>query len=252
LPVTGVFTVDCGSGTSFDYDAVSNDAIGRALFWRGLMGVEPETVKVFRAVAARSRLIYDVGANTGLYTLLACATSPDARVVSCEPVPRVFSRLRVNLETNQFTQRCTALELAVGSSRCSSRLHVPYADVPTSSSLSESGFRGLDGELIPVEVETLDQLATEHGVPDLMKIDVEGHEHSVLAGATEILRTRPAIILECNPDGPYESVDGILSEHRYVFHRIGRSGLETSRRIRPDCREMCRNYLCLPPGQDLR
>ncbi len=90
LPVEGIFSVVLPDGRSFLYSATANDGIARALYWRGLEHWESESIPVFYRLARSARLVLDVGANTGFYTLLACAANDDCRVLSFEPVPRVL------------------------------------------------------------------------------------------------------------------------------------------------------------------
>jgi len=108
LPAAGVFTVSVGDGASFRYAATRDDGIGRYLYWRGLSAWESATTRMFFAAARRARVVVDVGANTGIYTLLACAASPHCRVVAFEPVPRVFRRLEENIALNGWQGRCEA------------------------------------------------------------------------------------------------------------------------------------------------
>jgi len=75
LPVEMIFQIRLSDGRSFSYSAIANDAIGRALFWRGLKSWEAETIQVFYKLAQRSGLVLDVGANTGVYTLLTCVAN---------------------------------------------------------------------------------------------------------------------------------------------------------------------------------
>lgn len=73
IPVVEDFEVDLGDRVSFRYSRADGDAIGRSLYWRGTQEWEPTTVRPFLALARRSRRFLDIGANTGLYTLLATA-----------------------------------------------------------------------------------------------------------------------------------------------------------------------------------
>lgn len=134
----------------------------------------------------------DVGANLGVYTLLASSV-PGVRVVALEPSTEAFARLRENLELNHLDGRVTSLRVAAGAAPGEARLS-----------------RGLDamnaivdgaGPSEPVEVVTVDAVAAEHGLAPVtaVKVDVEGMELEVLAGgARTIADDRPALLVEVN------------------------------------------------------
>src|SRR4051812_2901058 len=75
MPVNTAFQVRVSDSERFTYVAISTDKVGRHLFWRGLDGYEPESTSIFVTLARSARGIVDVGAHTGLYTLLACAVN---------------------------------------------------------------------------------------------------------------------------------------------------------------------------------
>lgn len=247
LPVTSDFTVDLPGGASFAYRTVPGDAIGRALYWRGVHDWEAATIGPFLRLAGTARRFLDIGANTGAYTLLACAANPALTAVAYEPVPRIHERLVANLASNGLNGRCTARSAAVSDRREPMTLHVPYSAVPSSSSLDVAGFRGVPGELIEVECTTAD-LDTEGGPPvDLVKIDVEGFEDRVLAGMARILCTdRPLIVCECNPDGPFRAVEALARASDYVFFHLCTPTPAAMAHIVPDPAERHRNYLLVP------
>lgn len=240
-----------GAG-SVRYSAADGDAIGHALYWRGLDGWESATIYTFLALADNARQFLDVGANTGVYTLLACARNRGLHAVAFEPVPRIFERLQNNLEANDFGPRCQARQVAVADRVGVTQLHVPDTAMPSSASLHETGFRNIRGRLIDVSVTTADHETGPESVDipmpvDLVKIDVEGFEDQVLLGMTRILGgDRPVIVCECNPDGPYQAVAQLLSGADYRFWHVRAPRLERMATIRPDPSERYRNFVCVP------
>lgn len=244
LPVERTFAVSLPQGNTLRYRSSGRDAIGRQLFWRGLKGAEYETIAVFWELARRSRLVLDIGANTGLYALLACAANPDARVVAFEPVPGVHERLVRNLELNGVCGRCEARQEAVSSAEGTAEFHVDFGDVPTSSCLDPQGFRGHDGYLLRVPLTTVDAVCSGGERVGLVKIDVEGFEHEVLKGMQRVMsRWAPAIILECHAEGPIQELESILSGFGYRFFALCKHGPVAVDRIVPDPRRVYRNFL---------
>ena len=250
LPVATTFRVPTSEGRSFAYASVMSDNIGRALFWRDLRDWEPETVSVFVTLARRARWFLDVGANTGAYTLIALAENSALHAVSFEPVPHIFDRMRENLTINGFGSRCSARREAVSDFEGHARLHVPDTVLPTSASLDERGFRGTTGTLVDVPVTTIDAACAGRDDIDLAKIDVEGFEDKALAGMGSVLsQCAPAIVVECNPDGPFRGVEAALRVHRYRFFHLRDRGAVARDGIEPDPDEVFRNYLCLPESK---
>ena len=248
LPVQDTFSVRIPRSTTrdFQYTSTANDAIGRALFWRGCAAWEQETISIFLRLSTKATRVLDIGANTGVYTLLACAANPGLRVLSFEPVPRVYGRLQANIELNGRSGRSVARNEAVSSFEGQTSFHVPFAEVPTSGSLNPGGFRNSSGELVEVDVTTVDRACENFGPVDLAKIDVEGLEDAVLEGMSHVLvGSHPAIIIECNPDGPFVRVQEILRDFEYQFFHITDDGLVPKSNIAPDPTERHRNYLCL-------
>jgi FkbM family methyltransferase len=134
----------------------------------------------------------DVGAHIGSFTSLLLQISPKGRHVAIEASPSKAASLRKRF--HGVDVRSVAASDSNGTATFQEDMQL-------------SGFSRLSAEssndhCISYTVETcrLDSLLSEHD-PDLIKIDVEGLELSVLRGATEtIKRCRPAIIFECGPE----------------------------------------------------
>ena len=231
-----------GGGT-FVYEAHDDDPFVRELFWRGLNSPEGATVAAFYELSRSATHVLDVGAHTGLYTLVAIAAG--AGVSAFEPVDRNADALERNLDLNGWQGRCTLRRAAVSATTGRIAMHVPSGEHPMSASLDPKGFRGLSGELVTVQAVALDDLGLDPP-PALVKIDVEGFEHLVIEGMRGILETaRPVVVVECNIDGPVRAVDQALRDHGYVFQPI-RPGAVTMEHLVPDPQELYRNVVCLP------
>lgn len=144
----------------------------------------------------------DVGANIGYYLmLLKQQVGRDARVICIEPSGENLPELRRNIEINRF-ESVVLHEVALGDHEGDTGLHSGI-----NSGIAETG-----GAEYVVPLRRLDQLVTER--VDFLKVDVEGYEGQVLAGAEGILATsRPVLFLELHPHivGRFgHSVRGIL------------------------------------------
>jgi FkbM family methyltransferase len=244
LPAIGQFEVQLPGGESFVYEGTPADAVARAAMWLGWDGYEHETIGTFVSLARNARTFLDIGANTGLFSLLALASNPRLQAVAFEPTPMVRALLERNIQLNGWGERCEVHAEAVSDFVGETKFHRPVSQLPTSSSLDVDGFRGYEGNLIDVPVTTIDALYPTRDDVDLAKIDIEGFEDRALDGMREVLRRcRPRVILEILPDGPLEAIERVLSEENYRWWHMRQSGLVAQERIRPDERERWKNFI---------
>ncbi len=132
----------------------------------------------------------DVGANVGAYTVLASGAA-GARTVALEPSAFAYRYLQQNVRLNRLEEKVTPLNLAAGRATGTLRL---TEGLGTENAVVMENERAA---CVEVRVTTLDREMADR-IPALIKIDVEGFETEVLAGAMEILQ-RPeqrALIVE--------------------------------------------------------
>lgn len=145
-------------------------------------------------------IFYDLGANIGLFTLLAARlVGTNGKVFSFEPDNETASRLRRNVTRNGFTN-ITIIEAGVWSS--SGKLSFVAADLSSPDRGIGKFVVGANGASgTPTPCVSLDDFVRDHPVPDAIKCDVEGAEIEVLRGAEQLLRTRhPWIICELHSE----------------------------------------------------
>jgi FkbM family methyltransferase len=140
----------------------------------------------FRSVGFK--VAVDVGANVGHWTKAALDRWPDCSVHALEVAPRTFAQLAVNAGTWAHRQRAHLHQC--GLSDAAGELTMFF--YPDRHELTCDMPRHRDLAVVPFEVEvtTLDRFCAEQGIDriDYLKIDVEGAEHRVLKGASELLR----------------------------------------------------------------
>jgi FkbM family methyltransferase len=233
-----------GDGWTCRWFPAEFDSVGRRIFWTGLRDWERETLPVMLQNISQAKCFIDVGANTGIYSVLGCTINPAVRVVAVEPTPRVCRALENNIAQNGYANRVTVLNIALADKEGEVDFH--EAHDATMSSLAPKGYRGQTGKVIQVKCRTLDAVVAEMGLhPDFIKIDVEGFEGVVLSGAHEVLRThRPRLVLEANPGDATGPVAAILGRYGYHFHLITDQGPQPRPELVPH--PVYRNWLCLP------
>jgi FkbM family methyltransferase len=185
----------------------------------GASASDPAVADAFRHVLRPGMVALDCGAHIGEYTLLfADLVGPDGAVHAFEPDPRIFEYLRWNVDRNRLAN-ATVNRVALSSS--SGQAEYAMCADATCSALVEFGGDDDGAETVDVATTSLDAYAAEHGLErvDAVKIDVEGAEAAVLAGAAEILmRMRPALVfVECHTAGVEAEVRGTLELAGYVL-----------------------------------
>ena len=144
-------------------------------------------VDTLRELLRGRDLFVDVGANCGLYTLIACHAG--VPVLAIEPNDLNFRRLQENLVHNRY-EKAEALNVALGEVKGKCLL---YGGGEGASLLKNWG--GMASTYArEVEVETLEGLLRSRPSTEsiLIKIDVEGHEPAVLSGARGLLMREKA------------------------------------------------------------
>jgi FkbM family methyltransferase len=167
-------------------------------FWgRDISSVDPELFVLAEKVVRPGAIVWDIGANVGLFSFAAAAKAGvNGKVLAVEPDPWLGALLRRSaVEVVPDAAPVEVLNVAV-----SDRLGIVEFNIAKRGRSSNfvSGFgatqAGGSRNSFPVVVITLDWLAEHTGQPAIVKIDVEAMEHLVLRGAREVLRSRPVII----------------------------------------------------------
>jgi FkbM family methyltransferase len=182
---------------------------------------DPEQSAEFRAFiscCSGSMLLYDIGAHFGIFSLAAAKLGGKAVAVDASPIA---TRM---------------IEIAARLNKCDDRIEIISAaasdrsgdlDMLSSGVFSDGYFkttRRTGSELTNVQATTIDDMVLRFGPPTHIKIDVEGHERSVLRGATETLnRFSPVLFLELH--NQMMATDG--DDPRAVLRDLARFQYET-------------------------
>lgn len=144
--------------------------------------------------------VADVGAFQGTYSVLAAhATGSGGRVFAFEPFPGSHPILERNLRLNHVEHRTEIVRAAVG--ECVGEAVFYSAGARNENSLFRAALpKDVALEAFRVPVTTLDQYFAAYGRdPDVVKIDAEGAELSVLRGAERLVRSAAVILCEFHP-----------------------------------------------------
>jgi FkbM family methyltransferase len=135
----------------------------------------------------------DIGANVGVYTLLAASKIKSGSIYSFEALPKNFTRLEENLKLNQLWQ-VKPYAIAVSDFTGSIALNLAEGDCMPFITLTATT------HTITVPTDTLDNLLPNLASLTLAKMDIEGAEILALKGATSLLKQQriPVWIMELN------------------------------------------------------
>jgi FkbM family methyltransferase len=187
VPATGRLRLG-GPGDQRTFRAdMTNTAYSRVLRAERAGGFEPELAALLRRLSDRLETVFDVGANCGFFAARLLTTPGFAgQVHAFELVPATYRALMRMRADCGFTDRMTCHPFGLSDTDATVAV-----DVGVHSTLAAISDRGN----VRAEVKTLDSLNLPR--PDMLKIDVEGHEPPVLDGARATLaRAQPLVVFE--------------------------------------------------------
>jgi FkbM family methyltransferase len=153
----------------------------------------------------------DVGANIGVYTLLASGYC-GANTIAFEPVSTTYEWLEKNIILNRIENKVVAYNYGVGSS--AGTLHFSTGYDTINHVVSEENV----GHTKKVQVNTLEHFCDIHVIPLIIKVDVEGYETEVINGLGKLLHDNrlKVIIIELNGSGGRYGYDEAALHNRLL------------------------------------
>lgn len=160
----------------------------------------------------------DIGANLGRYSIEQGKKYGDKiKIIAIEPEPTIFKMLETNIKLNDLNN-ITPIQVGLADKEGSMNLFIgKHQEQHTFLKNTDSS-----DDSISVKVKTLDNVCKElNFTPDLLKIDVEGFEISVLNGAQKTLKTaHPDILFEAFTQEHLNNISNILTPHGYKISVI--------------------------------
>jgi FkbM family methyltransferase len=223
LRFRGDFTVPIDDSRRFRLKN-HGSSVENSIFWAGLTGEwEAASVKIWIKLADEADVIFDVGANNGVYALISKAVNPKAKVFAFEPIERIFEKLEENNRLNDYDIVC--LKYGVSNKDGTAVMYdIPVEDSYSSSLNSEFASERGD-EITPTEIKTLrlDTFIEQNDLPqvDLIKIDVETFEPEVLEGLGEYVeKFKPTMLIEVLTDDVARRIEKLVGGKDYLYFDI--------------------------------
>lgn len=191
------------------------------LYWNGLeQGWERVSTGVWGALSREASTVLDVGANTGIYSLIAWSSNPKSHVHAFEPVPGVFDLLELNNRLNG--QPLNVHPIACGNIDGEATLYEGLDNHYEASLVQDTHGKGQKQRAYTVPVRTLDGFLLEAGLDrvDLIKIDVEKFEPQVLAGFQNFKVWKPSLLIEILDDSIAAYVEEFVKDLGYLFFNV--------------------------------
>lgn len=189
---------------------------------------EPQTERFIRQNVKPGMTVLDIGANTGYMTiLLADMVGTRGQVHAFEPMRALYELLRRNVRSNALNQ-VHLHDFALSDRRGEATLHIDPGNDGGNTIGNVTG-EGWNGHFaMNVATETLDDFLEQAGIGkvDFIKIDVEGAESLVFAGARKLLSRPDAPLIVCEVGDAAQRLVGIteldlrriLYGHGYASH----------------------------------
>ena len=198
------------------------------IFWGGLYenAWEAMSLKYWTLLCKDANCIFDAGANTGIYSLVAREVNQDASVIAFEPLKRIFAMLQKNKELNSFEIMCVekALSNADGDAIIYDDFSSDHSyDATVGVNLRLENSKVVGGAITTIKLETF---INEQKIKkiDLIKIDVEKHEPELLEGFGKYLALfAPTMLIEILSDDIAVRIQNLIKDIPYVYFNINES-----------------------------
>lgn len=194
------------------------------LFWGGIeKGWERTSLKLWRKLCIDAETVFDVGANTGLYSLITKSLNPNAQVYAFEPVPKVLEYLNYNIEINHYDIKIEPKAASNFNGEAKVYL-IKGVEFTTSVTVNKSLLANTTPQNeLKIDTIRLDNFIESNKIKkiDLMKIDVETHEPEVLEGMGEYMdKFKPDFLIEVWDKECAATLNHLFKNKGYLYFDI--------------------------------
>lgn len=154
--------------------------------------LEDKIIGAWSHYTRNASVVFDVGANAGIYSFAAAAASLGAAIHAFEPTPEIIDHLEATVELNGLADCLNVHGCAVGKECGRIFLNRFSGEKNDNEGMNFVSNTSRGAEVIEVPMMSLDSFCEENGISgiDLLKVDVQGHEPAVFEGAKSLLKRR--------------------------------------------------------------
>ncbi len=186
----------------------------------GRNAFDEELIDLAERFVSKDSVVWDIGANVGVFTFAAAAVAESGTVVSVEADSWLASIIRRTARFPAYAGRdIRVIPAAVSNDLSISEFMIAQRGRASNALQKAHGRTTMGGvrELQYVPTVSLDKMAQTFPPPDLVKVDVEGAEHFVFQGATGLLaQQRPVFYAEIGVENRRE-IYHLLRRHDYII-----------------------------------
>lgn len=185
--------------------------------WAPILGRwEPEAQQVYSLLIAPGEKAWDLGANTGIHSLLfSRLVGASGQVVAFEPLPVNVEQLKATCVLNNAAN--VKIVVKAVSDSCEPATFLLGGHDKQGSLV---GIGCQTGSSVQVPCTTLDEAVSQYGNVDFMKIDIEGAESLALKGYSRVSSSYPTLAIEVHTPSEGTAVGRWLKQHCYRPFRL--------------------------------
>jgi FkbM family methyltransferase len=214
---------------TFQMSMRADSYIESLILAKGLYGDwEKESLKIWAELSKKCGIIIDIGANTGIYSLLAQNNNPKAKIIAIEPVDINFGVLSQNIKQNRFP--INVEKVALSDKEGIAKMYMLKDRLNYMTSVNDDRYAlhpEIKGNIEVVEIEVpikpFSYIHQKYNLDDinLIKIDVEGHELTVIKSMMLYLeKYKPSLLIEIIGDENAKELDNLLKIIGYEYISI--------------------------------
>jgi len=261
IPVYGSYNIKLDEQTTIKFATNPTSHLGKLLYWDGVTGFEYAEVRIFIDLAKTSNVVFDIGANTGYYSMVAAALNKNSKVYGFEPMPDANYYYHLNKELNNFaniTIEDYALSNVSADLEFASVFNPKFKEIKYQLAGDGSlDLRDKDSgrvKIIHVKSITLDAYVERKNIKsiDLIKIDTEASEHLVFGGSNNVLKKfRPIIQCEVLHNRIENELEAIFYVNNYSYFRVTPKGLVREQTLKSTSEDKADYYFVPTEKTDL-
>jgi FkbM family methyltransferase len=225
IPPSGVLNIKLFNNEIIKFKTNQSSFVGYTIFWHGVYNYE--YTFIFEKIIKDIKVFIDIGANSGLYSLIAAKKSNQIKILAFDPTNAAHYFLNENIRLNNFTDKITSFKYAISNKTEILDFYevknkkYPFLKHNLGGSSSLINHPQLYNK-ISVMAFSFDDFLVEHSYLDLaidfIKIDAEGAEPNIIRGMkSTIEKYKPIIVCEILLDDAGEEIENLFVEFGYQF-----------------------------------